>query len=169
MNLLGFTGLNCEYLSTCTANVTCQNNGTCTAAYDSLSRSYYFQCTCPNGYAGLYCQEKRQCPLNYYGSNCTVYCSAPNSCSQGHFQCDSDGKKTCLPGWTSANSCLIKNISSYLDSECPVSTGCLNGGSCFNGSCCCPSAYTGSSYDYSLSFFSSKRNLIKLKVVFVKL
>jgi hypothetical protein len=30
-----------------------------------------------------------------------------------------------------------------VDSDCPVATGCLNGGSCFNGSCCCPAAYTG--------------------------
>jgi hypothetical protein len=84
--------------------------------------------------------------LNFYGPNCTVQCYAPNSCSAGHFYCNSNGVRTCLPGWSPLNTCLIKNLSSYLDPECPVLTGCLNGGSCFNGSCCCPPGYTGKYY-----------------------
>ncbi len=97
-------------------------------------------------YEGLYCQIPQECPPNFYGPNCTVQCYAPNSCSAGHFSCNSNGSRTCLPGWSPTSTCLIKNISSYLDPECPVSTGCLNGGSCFNGSCCCPSTYTGKYY-----------------------
>jgi hypothetical protein len=41
------------------------------------------------------------------------------------------------------NICTQKLLAPIFDSECPISTGCLNGGSCFNGSCCCPSTYTG--------------------------
>ncbi|CAF3582391.1 unnamed protein product [Rotaria sordida] len=140
---LGFTGLNCQYLSTCIFNVTCLNGGLCNPAYDPLSRSYYYICSCPTGYTGLYCQERQQCPPTFYGANCTIQCHAPNSCSEGHFSCNTEGGKICLPGWSPISTCLIKNLPSYLDPECSVSTGCLNGGSCFNGSCCCLSTYTG--------------------------
>ncbi|CAF3387595.1 unnamed protein product [Rotaria sp. Silwood1] len=139
----GFTGLNCQYLSTCSINVTCLNGGLCNPSYDPLSRSYYYVCSCAIGYTGLFCQETQQCPPMFYGPNCTIPCHAPNSCSEGHFSCNSEGGKICLPGWSPISTCLIKNLSSYLDPECPVSTGCLNGGSCFNGTCCCPSTYTG--------------------------
>ncbi|CAF3578872.1 unnamed protein product [Adineta steineri] len=140
---IGFTGKNCQYLSTCIPDRTCLNGGSCHSTYDTISRSNYFICNCPTGYTGLYCQDKQQCPATYYGPNCTVQCSAPNSCSQGHFYCNSDGEKVCLYGWGPINLCTQKLIASIFDSECSVSTGCLNGGSCFNGSCCCPATYTG--------------------------
>jgi len=97
-------------------------------------------------YSGLYCQEKEQCPSISNGTNCTTQCYAPNSCAEGHFYCNSDGTKTCLAGWYPLTTCRMKNLSSYLDPECPIPTGCLNNGSCFNGSCCCPSTYTGKLY-----------------------
>ncbi|CAF2104402.1 unnamed protein product [Rotaria magnacalcarata] len=140
----GFTGLNCQYLSTCTMNVTCLNGGLCNPAYDTLSRSYYYVCSCATGYAGLKCEEKRQCSPTFYGPNCTLLCRAPNSCSEGHFYCNAQGEKECLPGWSPINSCLTKTLPANIDQECSISTGCLNGGSCFNGSCCCPSNFTGS-------------------------
>jgi len=111
-----------------------------------VSINEYFSWNLKFRYTGLYCQQTQQCPPNFYGPNCTVPCYAPNSCSSGHFYCNSTGGTTCLPGWSPISTCLIKNLSSYLDPECPVSTGCLNGGSCFNGSCCCPSNYTGKYY-----------------------
>ncbi|CAF5226988.1 unnamed protein product, partial [Rotaria magnacalcarata] len=95
-------------------------------------------------YAGLKCEEKRQCSPTFYGSNCTLLCRAPNSCSEGHFYCNAQGEKECLPGWSPINSCLTKTLPANIDQECSISTGCLNGGSCFNGSCCCPSNFTGS-------------------------
>lgn len=107
-------------------------------------------------YSGLFCQQKQQCPTNFYGPNCTIQCIAPNTCSDGHFYCNSEGVRTCLPGWSPSNTCLIKNISSSFDSECPISTGCLNGGSCFNDSCCCPSNYTGK---VLFSFFKNRKTL----------
>ena len=57
--------------------------------------------------------------------------------------CNAQGGKACLPGWGPVGTCLIKIIAPNVDPECPVSTGCLNGGSCFNGSCCCSATFTG--------------------------
>jgi hypothetical protein len=45
----GYTGSNCQYLSTCTSGITCLNGGLCSSTYDTLSRTYYFVCNCPNG------------------------------------------------------------------------------------------------------------------------
>ena len=45
----GYTGSNCQYLSTCTSGITCLNGGSCSSTYDRLSRTYYFVCNCPNG------------------------------------------------------------------------------------------------------------------------
>ena len=98
---------------------------------------YHFSST------GLYCQEKQECPKTFYGSNCSSQCLAPNTCSQGHFYCNSIGEKLCLNGWGPINTCTQKLLAPIFDSECPVRSGCLNGGSCFNGSCCCPASYTG--------------------------
>jgi hypothetical protein len=46
---IGYTGSNCQYLSRCTPGTTCLNGGSCTSAYDIITRSYYFVCNCPNG------------------------------------------------------------------------------------------------------------------------
>ena len=48
-----------------------------------------------------------------------------------------------MNGWGPINTCTQKLLAPIFDPECPVSSGCLNGGSCFNGSCCCPASYTG--------------------------
>jgi hypothetical protein len=92
---------------------------------------------------GLYCQERDQCPPTFYGPNCTVQCTAANSCSQGHFACNAKGERVCLYGWGPINQCTQKLIAPIFDTDCSTSSGCLNGGSCFNGSCCCPAGYTG--------------------------
>ena len=110
--------------------------------YNLLKMSSIFlslQCS----YMGLHCQEKQECLSTSDGSNCSIQCSAPNSCSQGHYYCNSKGEKACLSGWGPINRCTQKLIAPVFDSECPISTGCLNGGSCFNDSCCCPATYTG--------------------------
>jgi hypothetical protein len=57
LKIEGFTGLNCQYLSTCITNVTCLNGGLCTPGYDVLSRSPYFVCTCTTGYV-IYSMKK---------------------------------------------------------------------------------------------------------------
>jgi len=94
-------------------------------------------------YTGLYCQEKQECPKTFYGDNCSVQCIAPNTCSQGHFTCNFKGEKNCLEGWGPINVCNQKLLAPIFDPECPISSGCLHGGTCFNGSCCCPTGYTG--------------------------
>ena len=98
---------------------------------------------CIFSFTGLLCEDKQPCAPTFYGANCTVQCSAPNSCSEGHFQCNSRGDKSCLPGWGPIETCTQKIVAPVFDSDCPVSTGCLNGGSCFNGSCCCSPSHTG--------------------------
>ncbi|CAF1424651.1 unnamed protein product [Adineta steineri] len=52
---LGFTDLNCPYLSTRTIYVNCFNGGVCTTAHDPCLHSSYFICTCASRYSKLYC------------------------------------------------------------------------------------------------------------------
>ena len=52
----------------------------------------------------------------------------------------------CLEGWAGVN-CIDRDISSDNgDPECPDGfqrMGCRNGGTCFDGTCCCPNGYEG--------------------------
>ncbi|XP_028837496.1 delta-like protein 4 [Denticeps clupeoides] len=62
------------------------------------------------------------CSDNYYGDSCSRTCT-PRDDRFGHYSCDSDGQKSCLPGW-SGKYC-----------EEPV---CLEGCSSRNGNCSRP-------------------------------
>ena len=47
-----------------------------------------------------------ECATNYYQSNCSVYC-IPTNDTTGHYTCDTNGNKICLPGYTNtSNNCL---------------------------------------------------------------
>ena len=47
-----------------------------------------------------------ECATNYYQSDCSVYC-IPTNDTTGHYTCDTNGNKICLPGYTNAsNNCL---------------------------------------------------------------
>ena len=47
-----------------------------------------------------------ECATNYYQSNCSVYC-IPTCDNTGHYTCDTNGNKICLPGYTNtSNNCL---------------------------------------------------------------
>ena len=43
-----------------------------------------------------------QCDANYYNATCMEFCR-PRDDKFGHYQCDHEGRKVCLPGWTGAN------------------------------------------------------------------
>ena len=42
-----------------------------------------------------------QCEPNYYNATCTKFCR-PRNDMFGHYDCDRNGDKTCMPGWTGA-------------------------------------------------------------------
>ena len=44
-----------------------------------------------------------ECATNYYQSDCSVYC-IPTNDNTGHYTCDTNGSKICLPGFTNADS-----------------------------------------------------------------
>ena len=47
-----------------------------------------------------------ECATNYYQSDCSVYC-IPTNDNTGHYTCDTNGNKICLPGYTNtSNNCL---------------------------------------------------------------
>ena len=47
-----------------------------------------------------------ECATNYYQSDCSVYC-IPTCDNTGHYTCDTNGNKICLPGYTNtSNNCL---------------------------------------------------------------
>jgi hypothetical protein len=100
-------------------------------------------CSFDSSYTGLFCQEKRTCPPTFYGSDCSIQCVAPNTCADGHFYCNGQGERSCLDGWGPNQTCLQKTVAPIFDPDCATTNGCLNGGSCFNGSCRCPPSYTG--------------------------
>ena len=55
---------------------------------------------------------KLGCSLYYYGSDCSVYCSPVND-DTGHYSCDSDGNKVCLPGYSDPNTNCLNKGSKY--------------------------------------------------------
>ena len=53
-----------------------------------------------NGQAATIKYEYRVvCDTNYYGSKCKKYCKPRNN-RFGHYTCNSDGIRVCIPGWT---------------------------------------------------------------------
>ena len=63
-----------------------------------------------NGEGSISLQFQVVCETNFYGANCASYCINTNS-SSGHYTCDSDGTKTCLPGWSSpSTNCLTRKL-----------------------------------------------------------
>ena len=44
-----------------------------------------------------------ECARNYYQSDCSVYCIHTDD-NTGHYTCDTNGNKICLPGFTTADS-----------------------------------------------------------------
>lgn len=43
-----------------------------------------------------------QCDLHYYNATCTKFCR-PRDDKFGHYRCDGNGDKVCIPGWKGTN------------------------------------------------------------------
>ncbi|KAI3382076.1 hypothetical protein SNEBB_000637 [Seison nebaliae] len=123
---IGSVGPNCEYKipwKPCLPGVSCSFSANCVQFH--LAEPI----TC--------------CPCHNMNQNCgpPTSCLAVDSCNHGHWTCDKNNILVCKDGWV-GKSCHAREIDQSIDSECPVG-GCLNGGSCFNQKCCCPTEYTG--------------------------
>ncbi|KAH9523482.1 hypothetical protein Btru_040133 [Bulinus truncatus] len=138
-----YKGKQCDQLKTC-EDRPCLNGGKC------LNYTQLFQCDCEmTTFRGEFCEiptstapsktpgSGKKCHGNYYGPDCLTFCRDADDCS-GHYTCNLDtGRKVCLPGWTQESGCTIR------DAVGAPSCGCENGGQYFNGTCCCPTEYTG--------------------------
>lgn len=56
----------------------------------------------PEGSLRLTYRVRVQCDPNYYNATCMKFCR-PRDDKFGHYTCDDQGDKACLPGWTGAN------------------------------------------------------------------
>uniref|UniRef100_A0A8C4NJP3 Delta-like protein n=1 Tax=Eptatretus burgeri TaxID=7764 RepID=A0A8C4NJP3_EPTBU len=117
---LGFTGSRChENINDC-AGKNCLNGATCVDGVNS------FQCICPDGWNGDFCQN----------DDCI-----PNPCQHGGACADlaNDFNCTCQGGWK-GRTCHSRT------SHCDAST-CNNGGTCFEEGasfqCLCPPGWNG--------------------------
>ena len=79
-------------------------------------------------YAGIYNNVQMDmsyrvlCNANYYGPTCTMYCVGRDD-DYGHYECNSDGERTCRSGWTDlSNDCitrkLVLNVTLFSSDEC---------------------------------------------------
>ena len=65
----------------------------------------YYQAAC------VAMQFKVSCGQYYYTQSCTVYCKAQDDNVEGHYNCNSEGGKVCLTGWSDPdNNCLTREI-----------------------------------------------------------
>ena len=54
-----------------------------------------------------------KCATNYYRSDCSVYC-IPTCDNTGHYTCDTNGNKICLPGYTNTSNNCLDGMSYYI-------------------------------------------------------
>ena len=47
------------------------------------------------------------CSENYYGRDCYKHCKDRDD-NFGHYKCDNNGRKVCLPGWTGGDYCTTR-------------------------------------------------------------
>ena len=55
-------------------------------------------------------QFKVWCGQHYYTQSCSVYCKAQDDNVEGHYNCNSEGGKVCLTGWSDPDNinCLTR-------------------------------------------------------------
>nr|KAG5689564.1 hypothetical protein BaRGS_022067 [Batillaria attramentaria] len=79
------------------------------------------------------------CDVNYYGSDCTIYCE-PSDDDTGHNTCDPlTGQRVCRFGW-SGDDCLT-NIDDCIGHRCYDGATCIDGLGFYT--CVCPPGRTG--------------------------
>ena len=123
----------------------CRNGGACIDRLTShficllddmlaIFRLNHYECSCADGYAGVFCQEKLS------------KCQRISGLCQNGGSCISDQSTygyhcSCLPGFEGVN-CSINRATCQ-----PESSQCQNGGQCMRGdngfSCVCPNHYSG--------------------------
>ncbi|XP_059175632.1 neurogenic locus notch homolog protein 1-like [Physella acuta] len=138
-----FTGDRCRTPTRFCPDNPCQNGGTC---QEDATGAF---CICPEIFSGEFCEvmvaPNRNCPVNYYGPKCEVFCRQQYECGEetGQFYCNElTGQKVCMFGWSGPD-CSTRDQTVRLDVPCPRSV-CRNGGACLNATCCCQPGYTGS-------------------------
>ena len=88
-----------------------------------------------SGFMGVNCEELA--PTTEPPS-----CLPTDNCD-GHYTCHPVTEdKICLLGWSGV-SCRDREFIGRFDPACPGSQPCKNGGTCFDGRCCCQPGYTG--------------------------
>lgn len=140
-----YEGRQCENLKTCKI-IPCENGGNCSSSG---------ACICQAGFSGPFCERKvttidiittkrsshatitesQQCPKNYYGPQCDVFCQPQNNCIYGSYKCNKKGERECRAGWLPPL-CDLPKI------NC-IENKCRNNGSCVAGKCCCPYNFNG--------------------------
>ncbi|KAF0036935.1 hypothetical protein F2P81_009809 [Scophthalmus maximus] len=80
------------------------------------------------------------CDEHYFGFGCNKFCR-PRDDFFGHYECDHNGNKTCLEGWSGPDCHTDLNT-------CRTRQPCLNGGTCSNTGpdkyqCSCPDGFSG--------------------------
>ena len=66
-----------------------------------------------NGIVKLRMQFRVKCQTNYYGENCTTFCSASDDDVNGRYTCNSDGSIRCREGFENANN-NCRNYSEFV-------------------------------------------------------
>ncbi len=67
---------------------------------------------------------RARCMENFFGQRCPTFCAPQDDDSFGHFECDAQGNKTCLPGYCGPERNCVEECD-----ECK-SDPCFNGGNC---------------------------------------
>uniref|UniRef100_A0A3Q1EF22 Delta-like protein n=1 Tax=Acanthochromis polyacanthus TaxID=80966 RepID=A0A3Q1EF22_9TELE len=122
--------------------------------------------------AQFHFQVRLSCDEHYYGFGCNKFCR-PRDDFFGHYECDHNGNKTCLEGWSGPNcntaicrqgcstehgsckvpgecKCLYGWQGEYCD-QCIPHPGCVHGGCVEPWQCLCDTNYGGQLCDKDLN------------------
>ena len=125
LSFVDYTGINCEiYMGTITTTMVPTTTATSTRLVASSTEIPYTTVTTE--------------PVTIEP------CFTMDTCV-GHYTCDnttSPATKVCRNGWIGSN-CQDRSFIGAFDPQCPNSQSCKNGGTCFDGICCCIPGFVG--------------------------